>query len=95
MENNQNQNKINRINNIFSGIKNKKETKNKPYKPEDIDKVHHMLMKHYGWIPIEELMKLTDYQMFTMMKHCQEEDEKELMKFRILIKSITGKDIGK
>lgn len=90
------QNKFSKLNGIFSGKgKQNKYKKGKPYTPEDIDVLHHKLMMHYGWIPFEEFNKLTDYQVFTMIEHCNKEDENEYNKFRLLIKAITGKDIGK
>ena len=66
----------------------------KKYTPDDVIRGHHILMQHYGWIPLKEFRELPEATYFNLLEKCQEHEKSEHNKFRLLIKSITGKDIG-
>jgi len=62
---------------------------------KDYIAIQHKLMKHYGWIPLDEYKKIPIPTVFNLLHYCNKEEENEYHKFRLLIKAITGKDIGK
>lgn len=84
--------------NVFEEIEKKTTGQKKggrEYTPEDLVIGHHLLMKWYGWISLEEFKNIPESTYFNLLEQCQKEEEKEHQKFRVLIKAITGKDIDK
>ncbi len=50
--------------------------KGKEFKIDDLPKVHHMFMKHYGWIPVEQFRTMPIKTLFILNKLVQEEERK-------------------
>lgn len=46
---------------------------------EDIDiiRIHHIMMKAYGWIPLEEFKKLPINTMFNLLNEIQKDQDEE------------------
>lgn len=72
------ENPINRIQQQIFG-------KYKEADEEDIDFIHHVLMKEYGWIPLDEFRDLplpTLWNLLKCIKKEKEAEEKELQKIK-------------
>ena len=59
---------------------------------EDIVFIHHKLMKHYGWISLEEFKKLPIKNVLALFEHTQKEEACEFNKFSVMISSVSKFD---
>lgn len=53
------------------------QTKTKEFEPKDFVYLHHKLLKHYGWIPLEEFRNLPIPTILGLLNVCLEEEELE------------------
>ena len=72
---------------IADRIKKRIHRRGKEFAIDDIVLVHHKLMKHYGWIPVEEFKKIPIPTMWALMELCQEEDKAEIEWKKTLLKA--------
>ena len=61
----------------------------------DIVFIHHKLMKHYGWIPLEEFKKLPIKNVMVLFEQTQKEEACEFNKFAAMIGSVSKFDANK
>jgi len=61
--------------NQINKLKQRIHSKERELNPDDIDKIHHKFMKHYGWIPLEEFKRIP-LPTFWNLLNCIIEDEK-------------------
>lgn len=69
----------------------KKGNKNKELDKDSILWIHHKLMKHYGWIPLEEFKEIPTKNVIGLLNECMKEENCELNKIIALLKTIGNK----
>ena len=59
----------------------KSQNNNKPLKESDIKYIHHVFMKEYGWIPLQEFIELPLPTFWDLFSVIQEQKQKELEEY--------------
>ncbi len=60
-------------------------------KPIDLTRIHHRLMKAYGWIPIEEFKRMKIPTVMILLTHIIEDEEAEARAIRKASRGAGGK----
>ncbi len=63
----------------------KQPTKSKPLTSDDLPRLHHEMMKEYGWIPIELFKKIplgTFWNLLTLISEDRRREQKEYKKMK-------------
>ena len=68
--------------NQLNRLKNRIHSKERELSPDDIDKIHHKFMDHYGWISVEEFRKIPLPAFWNLLDCINEQEKKEAEQYK-------------